>query len=201
MARVYALPGVKPWVKQAANEVGNRFAVDTIYGVGYRPNASDHPKGLALDYMIGKDLSKGDQIAAYLLQNAAIYNITYLIWKQRIWKADEASKGWQAMEDRGSPTANHYDHVHASFKANITIRETGNGILPDIPNPLDDVKKTLEGIKAAIDFATDSHNWLRVGMFAGGVALMLVALVLFSQGAGLGLAPTKAAKAVRKAVK
>lgn len=206
MARIYALGAVKPWVKQAANELGNHFAVDTIYGVGSRETAnSDHPKGLALDFMVGNDSAKGDQIAAALQQNYAQYNVTYVIWKQRIWSVSRASEGWRPMPDRGGATANHYDHVHASFASKIVIRDTGSGgiDLPgiDIPNPIEDVKKTLDGIKTAIDFATDSHNWLRVGMFAGGVALLLVALVLFSQGAGLGLSPAKAAKAVRKAVK
>jgi hypothetical protein len=34
-----------------------------------------------------------------------------VIWRQRI----NSGTGWRAMEDRGSITQNHYDHVHVSF--------------------------------------------------------------------------------------
>ena len=36
----------------------------------------------------------------------------YIIYRQRIWDVRMASSGWVPMEDRGSITANHYDHVH-----------------------------------------------------------------------------------------
>ncbi|WP_372509255.1 hypothetical protein [Actinomadura madurae] len=38
--------------------------------------------------------------------------ISYVIWKQRIWNV--RGGGWRPMEDRGSITQNHYDHVHIS---------------------------------------------------------------------------------------
>ena len=40
--------------------------------------------------------------------------IMYIIYRQRIWDVRMASSGWVPMEDRGSITANHYDHVHIS---------------------------------------------------------------------------------------
>ena len=36
-----------------------------------------------------------------------------MIWEQRI----NHGSGWKAMEDRGGVTANHFDHVHVSFKS------------------------------------------------------------------------------------
>ncbi len=36
----------------------------------------------------------------------------YVIWRQRY----NDGSGWDPMEDRGSITANHYDHVHVSFE-------------------------------------------------------------------------------------
>lgn len=200
MANVYALGAVKPWVKQAANEVGNRFGVQTIYGVGSRETAnSDHPKGLALDFMC--DSAQGDQISSFLQANYAIYNITYIIWKQRIWNVSRASEGWRQMEDRGSPTANHFDHVHASFQAKITIRQTDDGglnILPGItvPDPLAGIKETLDGIKKVGDFVTNGHNWMRVGMFTLGVILILEAAVLLT-----GLSPLSVGGTVAKTLK
>ncbi|MEP7157788.1 MAG: SH3 domain-containing protein, partial [Chloroflexota bacterium] len=35
-------------------------------------------------------------------------------WSQRIWSVQRSSEGWRPMADRGSTTANHYDHVHVS---------------------------------------------------------------------------------------
>ncbi|OIJ25485.1 hypothetical protein UG56_017605 [Nocardioides luteus] len=60
------------------------------------------------------DKALGDAIAAYLQQHAAELNLYDIIWYQRIWTPVRASEGWRYMEDRGSTTANHYDHVHVS---------------------------------------------------------------------------------------
>lgn len=104
----------QPHVRAVAEHVGGLFGVPTVLGYGQRPNASDHPKGLALDFMVGRDRGMGDSVAQYLQRNAEALGVTYLIWRQRIWNTGDAS--WRQMEDRGSITANHYDHVHASFR-------------------------------------------------------------------------------------
>lgn len=103
------LGGVKPWVTDAAQFLGCLFGKPQMLGVGSRGNASDHPGGLALDFMVSK--SVGDRLAACALRNKAALGITYVIWQQRI----NYGSGWQAMEDRGGATANHMDHVHLSF--------------------------------------------------------------------------------------
>ena len=41
-------------------------------------------------------------------------NISYLIYSQKIWSVDRGGEGWRSMSDRGSTTANHYDHVHVT---------------------------------------------------------------------------------------
>ena len=103
------LGGVKPWVANAAQFLGCLYGKPQMLGVGSRGNASDHPSGLALDFMVSK--SVGDRLAACALRNKAALGITYVIWQQRI----NYGSGWQAMEDRGGATANHMDHVHLSF--------------------------------------------------------------------------------------
>ena len=40
--------------------------------------------------------------------------VQYLIYKQRMLSSPGGS--WTAMEDRGSPTANHMDHVHVNYR-------------------------------------------------------------------------------------
>ena len=111
--RTYSLGPVLPHVKKAAEDVGNRFNVASV--LGWRASARDmtgHPAGRALDFMC--DRAQGDQIAAYLLANADALGVEYVIWRQRIADPDEGG-AWEPMEDRGSPTQNHMDHVHANF--------------------------------------------------------------------------------------
>ena len=82
------------------------------YG-GLRPgDGGDHGSGRALDIMVSTDL--GNEIAAYLQAHAGELGVAQLIWRQRIWTTERPGDGWRWMEDRGSATANHYDHVHVS---------------------------------------------------------------------------------------
>lgn len=96
----------------AANVCG---AVRGTFGIsnigGYRAGAwGDHGTGNAVDVMITSQ-AQGDAVAAFVQANAARFNIKYVIWRQRIWYPGSA---WKGMEDRGSITQNHYDHVHIS---------------------------------------------------------------------------------------
>jgi hypothetical protein len=100
---------VKPYVRTAAFYLGCRFGEPTVLGVAGRAGSSDHPSGKALDFMVDK--TTGNALAACTLRNQEALGVTYVIWRQRI----NFGEGWQPMEDRGSPTANHMDHVHVSF--------------------------------------------------------------------------------------
>jgi hypothetical protein len=106
---VTGLSGVKPWVGTAGSQLRCIFDVSSLGGVGSRPNASDHPQGLAIDFMVGR--GTGDKLADYVLKYRDAFKVKYVIYRQRI----NFGSGWKAMEDRGSPTANHMDHVHVSF--------------------------------------------------------------------------------------
>ncbi|MDR7311489.1 hypothetical protein J2S40_002547 [Nocardioides luteus] len=83
-------------------------ASGTTYG--YDPHG-EHIDGKALDFMTD-DKELGDAIAAFVQKHASALNIYDIIWQQRIWTPVRSSEGWRPMEDRGDPTANHYDHVH-----------------------------------------------------------------------------------------
>lgn len=85
-----------------------RFPQVTTYG-GWRSDG-EHSDGRAVDIMVSGEL--GWDIANYLLANAGAFGLYDIIYAQRIWTDDRASEGWRYMEDRGSTTANHYDHVH-----------------------------------------------------------------------------------------
>ena len=57
------------------------------------------------------DKALGDQIAQFVIDNREKLGMTQVIWRQRIW---EPGSGWRGMSDRGSATANHFDHVHVT---------------------------------------------------------------------------------------
>ena len=109
-------PTANPWdvqehVVPVAHHLATRFAipVSEILGRADRSTASDHPIGLALDLFV--DTATGNDLADYALARRADFAVTYVIWRQRI----NFGSGWESMEDRGSDTANHFDHVHISF--------------------------------------------------------------------------------------
>jgi hypothetical protein len=90
---------------------------------GWRPSDPypDHPSGRALDIMMpnggrGSDVALGNEIAAYFQKRAKEYGVYYMIWRQRMWTSGSKPGSWSGMSDRGSPTANHMDHVHISVK-------------------------------------------------------------------------------------
>lgn len=86
--------------------------VASAYG-GYRAgDGGDHGTGHALDIMVSG--AAGWEIARYLQAHAGELGITYLIYEQQMWMAGDSHGAWEYMADRGSPTANHYDHVHVS---------------------------------------------------------------------------------------
>jgi hypothetical protein len=79
---------------------------------GRSGSGGDHGVGRALDIMCTGSL--GDAIASYVRSHASEFGVSYVIWSQRIWSVQRSSEGWRPMADRGSVTANHYDHVHVS---------------------------------------------------------------------------------------
>ena len=107
---------VEEEIERVRTQLARALALDSAYRESARdPNG--HPSGLALDFMtndIADGRATGDRLAQYLIDNADQLGVDYIIWWQQIWSADRADEGWRAMEDRGSATANHFDHVHIS---------------------------------------------------------------------------------------
>jgi len=109
---------VRPQAQAAANAVvSNVPGTDGITIGGTRSSAADphgHPSGLALDYMVGSNAALGDEIVAYHLAHWDELGVQYIIWQQRMLSSPGGS--WTQMENRGSPTANHMDHVHVNYR-------------------------------------------------------------------------------------
>lgn len=156
----YNLGRVKPHVKAAAELYGPRFGIKTVYGVGGGsvPN-SDHPKGLALDFMTSNKVT-GDALANALLADSSV---KYVIWWGRINSKDD--RGWRTYIG----PRNHKDHVHASFNPSGTV--SGNALPASSPLVPDSVEKLA-------DFFTNPDTWKTAAMYTGGAIMILVGVIL-----------------------
>jgi hypothetical protein len=110
--------GVRPQTQAAADAVVSNVpgAAGITLG-GTRASAADpggHPSGLALDYMVLSNDALGAAIVAYHVAHWDELGVEYLIYKQRMLSSPGGS--WSGMENRGSPTANHMDHVHVNYR-------------------------------------------------------------------------------------
>lgn len=112
------LKGTRPHVARVGHHLMQRFDITSVGGVSGRAGGGDHAQGLALDLMV--DTATGNTLADYVLAHQSQFGVKYVIWRQRI----NMGSGWEHMEGRGSPTANHYDHVHVSFKAGADVNVT-----------------------------------------------------------------------------
>ena len=117
---------IKAVAQNAANAVVTNVpgAAGITLG-GTRASAADpggHPSGLALDYMVMSDQALGNAIVQYHVAHWDELGVDYLIYRQRMLSSPDGS--WSSMEDRGSPTANHMDHVHVSFQASAKVNVT-----------------------------------------------------------------------------
>ena len=79
---------------------------------GRSGSGGNHGVGRALDIMSSGSL--GGAVADYVRSNASRFGVSEVIYARRIWTVQRSGEGWRSMEDRGSSTANHYDHVHVS---------------------------------------------------------------------------------------
>jgi hypothetical protein len=114
------LSGTQPHVAMAGNYLKAMFQVKDVGGaVGRGGSGDDHGVGLALDFMM-TDNNVGTALADFVLAHRKELGVAYVIWQQRY----NDGGGWSAMEDRGSPTANHMDHVHVSFASSAVFNLT-----------------------------------------------------------------------------
>jgi hypothetical protein len=113
---------ITPRMRQVKDAVDRRFGPFISIGC-FRPGSDgEHPLGRACDFMLSSggvlpsasNVQLGYSIAAWAQANASRLGIMYIIYRQKIWDIRIASSGWVPMADRGSITANHFDHVHIS---------------------------------------------------------------------------------------
>ncbi|WP_205470854.1 mucin-2 protein [Nocardioides sp. SYSU D00038] len=102
--------GVSPNIVKVHEAVCGNFPEISVYGT-FRSDG-EHSQGLAVDIMVSGD--RGWEVAEFVREHYAELGVNYLIYSQQIWSVERSSEGWRGMSDRGSATANHYDHVHVT---------------------------------------------------------------------------------------
>lgn len=104
--------GLQPGAVRLYRAVCNAFPgqISHFGGLG----AGEHANGKAIDFMVYGNAALGQQIANFLQAHAYELGLYDVIWQQHIWTPARAGEGWRMMPNRGSLTANHYDHVHSS---------------------------------------------------------------------------------------
>lgn len=106
--------GLTPRTRNVLHALCNQFPNISSYG-GYRPGGgSFHGSGRAIDAMISGEA--GWEVARWARANASALGITEVIYAQKIWTVQRSGDGWRSMPNRGSDSANHYDHVHISVR-------------------------------------------------------------------------------------
>ncbi len=103
-------PGVSPNIVKVHEAVCAAFPEITTYGT-FRGDG-EHSQGIAVDIMVSG--ARGWEVAEFVRENYAALGVSYLIYSQKIWSVERSGEGWRPMSDRGSATANHYDHVHVT---------------------------------------------------------------------------------------
>lgn len=93
----------------------HRFPQIRSFG-GRRSSGGFHGTGQAVDAMISG--SAGWDVAHWVRANAKRLGVSEILYSQKIWTVQRSSEGWRSFSDRGSSTANHYDHVHVSVYGN-----------------------------------------------------------------------------------
>lgn len=99
--------------------------VHVAWGKDSNRSNTEHYSGRAVDFMTfadaelsGYNRAIGDGIVNYLIKNRDRLGVYGIIWRQRLIGYSKGfGYGWQQMNDRGSATANHFDHVHVLFSS------------------------------------------------------------------------------------
>ncbi|HEY5820434.1 MAG TPA: SH3 domain-containing protein [Propionibacteriaceae bacterium] len=108
--------GLTPDAIKVHRAICAKFPQVRAYG-GVRSGGGNHGSGRAVDNMIS-DSTVGWEIARWVRANAKALGVSEVIYSRKIWTVQRGSEGWRGMSDRGSASANHYDHVHVSVYGN-----------------------------------------------------------------------------------
>lgn len=154
---------VEPWVQACADGVNELTGIKHIMTyAGHQDFQTE-----ALDIFATR--AQGDRIAQYLIDNWDYFGLKYIMWQRKIYNPSIAPY-WRDVPDRHSPTQNHEDHLHATFKRSGAARP---GNIPQGDEDMaftDEYKKHLDEILAKFDYSLNDpdggiHKRLEIGEY------------------------------------
>lgn len=101
--------GLQPGAVKVYRAVCAAFPELSSYGG--QDGHGEHVNGEAIDFMV-PSFEVGERVKDYLYAHHAEFGLFDIIWAQQIWTIERSGEGFRPMSDRGSATANHFDHVH-----------------------------------------------------------------------------------------
>ncbi len=112
---------ITPRTRLMREEVKDRFPTGFPVGCFRSDTSGEHPIGRACDFMLSSGgampspdkVALGNEISEWAIRNGGRIGVKYVIYRQRIYNL--SNPGWRPMANRGSITANHFDHVHVSM--------------------------------------------------------------------------------------
>ena len=179
----------------------------------------DEGEGMSCDCWFGYNgegdphKEAGTALAEWIMNNAGPLEVDYIVYFQKIWNPPGGNNGgdspagqpwaqWRQMEDRGSPTQNHHDHVHVTFlgtggsgavtggSAAAPAASSGDG-MPSVSDFVTDpVNSVWRTITYPIRWILNPTNWFRLALAALATLFVLIGIK--------GMLPPKAASAVNK---
>lgn len=182
--------GLKPHVLRSGEIIAAQFLVPRVLGVGLRTDVanSDHPRGLALDFMC--PIETQNRIRIYLVtpSNWKLHNVKYVINQNKIWNRPE--QGGYVGEKYTGPNP-HTDHVHVSYLDTGALPD-GTGTdpfdtAPELTGAVDSAAETLGMVKQIYEalkkigevfaFLSDQKNWKRIAWFMIGLVASIIGLL------------------------
>lgn len=104
--------GYTPRSKWLKGQIESRFPGVTCNTYQTSDKRSDHRTGNAIDCW--GTLGKRRAVATWVAGGLEPLKTNYVIHEQKIFSMTHPY--WKQMEDRGSETANHFDHIHISLR-------------------------------------------------------------------------------------
>ena len=104
-------------------------------GSGYRPNSMEHKSGRAIDIIVvpkvgmrpdGDEYNAAIRLVNLLIKHGKTLRIQWILFSRdgrvtHSYNIDRMS--WKKLENRGSVSANHIDHIHVYFKPGARLTD------------------------------------------------------------------------------
>lgn len=126
----FSLPPLRPNAQAAKDYILEKYPqIKIIHGVR-QDHLCWHRSGKAIDIMIPnwnkeEGIKLGYTIVYDLLSRTEEYESFDLIWRQKYYSLKQGFNDPSPMNDRGSPTQNHYDHIHFTVDKDDCSKKPG----------------------------------------------------------------------------